>query len=82
MKDDAAYDLAVQLLAAQLNLAAGAETRPAVEKDVQLAQLQLFGLDFTGRGVYLPPGSSPDDLAKVAGLITSLGSCNSGGLCR
>ncbi len=44
----AAYDLAVQLLDARLNLAAAAETCQVTKHDEQAAQLPLLELKLTG----------------------------------
>lgn len=80
--DDAAYALAGQLLAAQINLAVGAETCAAIEESVQAGQLLLLSLEFDGAGQYLgPTGAAPDrDLARL--LARDLATYNSGTLCR
>ena len=54
---DAAYNLAAQLLAAELNLSAGAKTCQAVVDAVNEAQTLLAGIEFDGTGNYLDPKS-------------------------
>jgi hypothetical protein len=52
---DGAYNLAAQLLAAELNLSAGAESCPAVISAIDDAQNLLLTLNFDGTGSYLSP---------------------------
>jgi hypothetical protein len=80
--DDAAYPLAAQLVAAQLNLGAAAESCPAAEQAVQAAQLLLLSLDFTGSGAYLPPAAPAEDRDTALSLTALLADYNSGALCR
>lgn len=82
MKGDAAYALASQLLAAQLNLAAGSEYCPASDQAVTAAQLLLLGLGFDGTGKNLTPLSGSQDLKTAEILTGQLASYNSGALCR
>ncbi|MBW6469060.1 MAG: hypothetical protein K0B85_07895 [Coriobacteriia bacterium] len=55
MSNDTAYNLARNLLAAKLNLAAGAETGPEIVAYVAEAQEILVELEFNGTGSYLGP---------------------------
>lgn len=81
MAKDGAYLLAAQLLAAQLNLAAGAEYCPASDQTVSDAQSLLLLLGFDGTQGYLgPPLAVPEaETAKV--LTEQLVSYNAGTLC-
>ena len=79
--DNAAYALARQLLAAQLNLAAGTEYCPAAEGAVQSAQLLLIAVGFDGLGVYAN-GLSSELAAAIPPITDLLRDFNSGGLCR
>jgi hypothetical protein len=76
---DAAYPLARELLAAQLNLAATAEYCPASDRAVQAAQLLLISLSFDGTGAYLGPMDDSSDRAQT--LTDVLAQYNAGGLC-
>jgi len=82
---DAAYELASQLLAAKLNLAAGAETCSAVQTAVTSGQLLLDQINFNGSGDYL--GSGRLTAAKAAqrnqalSLANALDQYNNGNLC-
>lgn len=82
---DAAYELASQLLAAKLNLAAGAETCTAVQTAVTNGQLLLDQINFNGSGDYL--GSGRLTAAKAAqrtqalSLAATLDQYNNGNLC-
>ena len=80
--DDAAYQLAAGLVAAQLNLAVGAEYCPAVDQAVRSGQLLLVSLVFDGAGGYLAPGQSPDDREVALFLAEQLDQYNAGLLCR
>ena len=53
MSSDPAYNLAAQLMAAQLNLQAGAYRNGCVLTAVELAQELLAGINFSGTGAYL-----------------------------
>jgi len=55
MASDAAYNLAAQLLAAKLNLSAGAEYCQAVYDAVDDADALLLSINFDGTGGYLRP---------------------------
>lgn len=76
---DPAFELAGQLLAAELNLTAGAETCPVADEAVVGAHLLLSTANFDG------VSTSPLD-AEAGGaapqLIDLLGSYNAGELCR
>ena len=79
------------MLAAQLNLAAGAEHCPAVDEAVQAAQVLLIQGDLdggaTGAGetaaTASPDDASPEREGEVAAfLIEQLSLYNAGTLCR
>jgi len=74
---DGAYNLASQLLAAQLNLSAGAETCPAVVEAVNAGQTLLADIGFDGTGGYLKgrKGAEANELAAI------LDEYNNGFLC-
>jgi hypothetical protein len=55
---DPAYNLAAQLLAAELNLSAGAETCPAVQTAVTGAANLLVTMGFNGTGDYTKKGAN------------------------
>ncbi|HZI60279.1 MAG TPA: hypothetical protein VFD62_06185, partial [Pyrinomonadaceae bacterium] len=80
---DAAYELAAQFLAARLNLAAGAETCPAVQTAVVSAQNLLDQINFTGSGDYLTSKqkSLATQRALALSLATTLDRYNNGILC-
>lgn len=82
MKNDAAYTLAAQLLAAQLNLATGSEYCPASDQAVSQAQLLLLELNFDGMGGYLGPPLAGSNIDKAKMLTEQLADYNSGVLCR
>jgi hypothetical protein len=79
--DDDAYALAAQLLAAQLNLAAGAESCTAVEETVQAGHILLLSLAFDGTGTYLGPEGAADDREVALFLTDQLRAYNAGSLC-
>jgi hypothetical protein len=76
--NDGAYNLAAQLLAAQLNLSAGAETCQAVVDAVNSGQNLLAGISFDGTGNYLRRG---DDYELANTLAYTLDEYNNGNLC-
>jgi hypothetical protein len=79
---DAAYSLAAQLLAAKLNLAAGAETCSSVQTAVMDAQTLLDNLNFNGTGSYLPSNTNKVALRNTAlNLASTLDKYNNGDLC-
>jgi hypothetical protein len=80
--DDVAYPLAAQLLAAQLNLATGAEHCPAVDDAVRSAQLLLVEAGFDGAGKALGPGAEPQDRELAEFLTEQLANYNIGRLCQ
>jgi hypothetical protein len=80
--DDAAYVLAAQLLAAQANLAVGAEYCPASDTAVQAGQALLLSLGFDGTGTYLGPEGDAEDREVAQFLIEQLANYNAGTLCR
>ncbi len=75
--NDAAYGLAAQLLAAQLNLSAGAETCQEVVDAVNAAQALLVAENFDGMGNYLKGRQGRDANA----LAATLDEYNNGNLC-
>lgn len=79
---DAAYQAAAQLLAAQVNLAAGAEYCPAVDQAVAAGQLLLISQEFDGQGGYLGPPVTSQDIVTAEILIEQLAKYNAGELCR
>ena len=87
---DAAYELAAQLLAAKLNLAAGAETCSGVQTAVMNGQALLAnspgdtppGVNFDGTGSYLPSNTNKVALRNTAlNLASTLDQYNNGDLC-
>ena len=78
---DAAYELGAQLLAARFNLAAGAETCPAVQQAVLDGQTLLDGINFTGSGDYLGSKSKDPRRAQALSLAATLDRYNNGNLC-
>jgi hypothetical protein len=83
MANDAAYNMAAQLLGAQLNLSAGAETCPEIVAAVNEGQalLALIGFEGTG-GPYLRPNGQNKDLYYYANdLAAILDTYNNGNLC-
>jgi hypothetical protein len=77
--NDAAYELAAQLLAARFDLAAGAETCTAVQNAVTNAQSLLVSINFTGSGSYLTKSST--NRTNALNLATQLATYNMGNLC-
>ena len=77
--NDAAYELASQLLAAKLNLAAGAKTCAAVQSAVTNGQALLATIGFTGSGDYLIKTSA--NRTSALNLATALANYNMGTLC-
>lgn len=76
---DAAYTLAMHLLAAQLNFAAGAEQCPEATQAVADGQALLAAIGFDGMGRYLRPN---DPLYQQAlALAETLDQYNNGELC-
>jgi hypothetical protein len=80
-KNDAAYPLAAQLLAAQLNLAVGSEYCPASDGAVSEAQVLLLKLNFNGMGSYLGPPILNEDVETARILEQQLADYNTGTLC-
>ena len=79
--NDGAFKLAAQLLAAQLNLSASAETCQDVVDAVNDGQALLAGIGFDGTGTYLRSrdGQPYDDAVALAGTLDTY---NQGGLCN
>jgi hypothetical protein len=78
---DAAYELAAQLLAARLNLAAGAETCVEAQQAVLNGQTLLDGVNFTGSGDYLGAKSKDPRRGQAIILAATLDRYNNGALC-
>jgi hypothetical protein len=76
---DAAYTLAMHLLAAQMNFAAGAESCEEALGASLDAEALLDAHDFIGEGVYL--SSKDDDYAYALELAEILDQYNNGELC-
>jgi hypothetical protein len=79
MANDAAYELAAQLLAARFNLAAGAETCQAVQDAVVQAQALLYGIGWNGTGSYLTKSSA--NRTSALALAATLDNYNNGNVC-
>jgi hypothetical protein len=78
--DDSIFNLAAELLAAELNLNVGAETCPIAEEAVLGGHLVLTGIGFNGTGDY---SAISDEFANATPrLVELLRSYNSGELCR
>jgi hypothetical protein len=80
MASDAAYTLAMHLLAAKLNLAAGAETCPAVVDAVAAGDGLLSSIGFDGTGKYLRPKDA--EYQTALDLAGTLDAYNNGDLCQ
>lgn len=80
MADDAVYTLVAQLLAAELNIGAGAEICPAVLDAAIAAEKLLVELSFDGAGDYLD--SQDPRNSRVLGLVTTPNRYNGGNLCK
>jgi hypothetical protein len=78
---DAAYELGAQLLAARFNLAAGAQTCPAVQQAVLEGQTLLDQIGFIGSGDYLGSKSKDVRRTQALSLAATLDSYNNGNLC-
>ena len=79
--DDPAYTLASQLVTAQLNLAAGAESCSAAEQAVQAGQLLLLSLRFDGTQSDLGPSLATQERDTALMLVDRLALYNTGVLC-
>ncbi|MFW2389830.1 MAG: hypothetical protein ACN4G0_15935 [Polyangiales bacterium] len=79
---DAAYNLARNLLAAKLNLAAGAETCQAVVDAVAAGDALLSGISFDGTGAYLRPRRNGQLYQEANALASMLDEYNNGELCQ
>jgi hypothetical protein len=77
---DAAYTLAMHLLAAQLNFAAGAGTCPAAAQAALDAENLLMSIGFDGTGSYLRPKDAEYQTALQ--LAYTLDQYNNGNLCQ
>lgn len=79
---DPAYALAAQLLAAQLNLAAGSAYCPAAGQAVQAGQVLLLSLGFQGSGAVLPVPAGGEEVDTARLLAEQLARYNTGQLCQ
>jgi hypothetical protein len=79
--DDPLYELASQMLAAELNLNVGAETCPIAEESVVGGHLVLSQVGFNGEGEYAV-GPSSEIASAIPRLVELLSGYNSGLLCR
>jgi hypothetical protein len=80
MASDAAYTLAMHLLAAQLNYGAGAEQCSAASDAIVAGENLLVGLGFDGTGKYLRPNNAEYQTALE--LAATLDQYNNGNLCQ
>ena len=80
MASDAAYNLARNLLAAKLNLAAGAETCNAVVDAVAAGDALLSSIGFDGTDNYLRPKKA--EYTTANSLAGTLDAYNNGNLCQ
>jgi len=79
---DAAYNLAAQLLGAQLNVGAGAGVCPAATTAIAQAQALLDAANFNGTGTYWKGGKNADaNRALALSLANTLDQYNNGLLC-
>jgi hypothetical protein len=78
MASDPSFNLAAQLLAAKLNVAAGAGTCPAAVTAINSAQALLAGYDFVGTTA---PKLSKSDATLANSLATTLDRYNNNTLC-
>jgi len=77
--DDPLYDLAAQLLAAELNLNLGAATCPIAEEAAVGGHMVLSSVNFNGTGIYF---TTAEVSSAVPLLLELLQGYNSGELCR
>jgi len=78
--DAAVYDLAAQMLAAEINLNLGAESCPIAEESVLAGHILLADLGFDGQGEYAAQ-ISEETGDSIAQLVELLQLYNSGALC-
>ena len=79
--DDPAYVLAAQVLTAELNLLAGAESCPAIEEVVVAGHILLSSIEFTGSGKYADR-TTPRTVPLIEQTIELLTVYSAGELCR
>jgi hypothetical protein len=77
--NDAAYNLAAQLVAAHLNKAAGVPIPACLETAMNAAEAMLTGLGFDGTGDYLGPRSASGPRKAAQDLAAQLHRYNDGG---
>jgi len=82
LANDAAYELASQLLAAKLNHVAGAETCEAVQQAIMDGDQLLIEIGFDGSGKYLGPKDKSGNRSLALELAHSLDLYNNGELCN
>ena len=80
--NDALYQLASQVLVAELNLAVGAETCPAVREALLAGHSFLASYQFDGQGDYLGLGNPLKERDTVIFTVQQLGEYNAGSLCK
>ena len=75
--NDVAYKLAMNLLAALLNYAAGAKRYPMITSTIESAQQLLCRINFVGTGDYIQPNhelyQQANSLAEILELYNSKG---------
>jgi hypothetical protein len=80
MASDPAYNLAAQLLAAQLNIVAGAGSCPAANTAIAAAQSLLDAIGFVGTGDYRK-NMTPTQISDANSYAATLDSYNNNTLC-
>ena len=80
MASDPAYNMAAQLLAAKLNVVAGAGTCAAATTAITDGSALLTAIGFTGTGKYLP-SMTPAQVAQANALASTLDAYNNNLLC-
>ncbi|HEX6249882.1 MAG TPA: hypothetical protein VFZ56_00455 [Gemmatimonadaceae bacterium] len=79
--NDAAYGLAAQLLAAELNVQNGATACSGATTAIANAQTLLGDINFTGTGSFLPPSASGGARSQALALASTLDDYNNSNLC-
>lgn len=82
LPNNGAFGLAAQILAAQINLAAGAESCIAVESAIKSGQLLLISLGFDGIKDFSGTPIVEKDTELITFLSNELALYNAGTLCR
>jgi hypothetical protein len=81
IQDEPAYQLAAQLLTAELNLSSGAETCPIAEEAVVGGHILLADMSFNGQGNYADVLSN-ETLEAISTILELLEAYNNGQLCQ